>query len=151
MSYRIFVDMDGVVANFDKAKKAKGLTSDEYKVLPGAYLDLEPMPDALDSLRQLMSENYEVWLATKPPTGIAHAYADKAAWVFKHIPELSRRLIITPDKGLLGDGNDWLIDDNPQKANCSKFKGILIPFINGRTWRDTIEIIHAGTILLRSI
>lgn len=139
---RIFVDMDGVIANFDKAKKALGLTSDEFKTRQGAYLSLEPMPNALESLRELILEGHEVWLATKPPTGIPHAYSDKAAWVFKYIPELSRRLIITPDKGLLGDENDILIDDNPGKANCMKFKGTFMAFINGITWHEVMDQIH---------
>jgi 5'-nucleotidase len=138
---RIFVDMDGVVANFAAARDRAGMTSDEYKVTPGAYLNLEPMPDALESLRSLMSEGHEVWLATKPPTGIPGAYSDKAAWVFRWLPELSRRLIITPDKGLLGDENDILIDDNPGKANCMKFKGTFIAFIDV-DWSEVIAMIH---------
>jgi len=80
----------------------------------------------------------EVWVATKPPTGIPFAYADKAAWVLQHLPELKRRIIITHDKGLLGDERDFLIDDRPHKANCEKFKGTLIRFVDGMAWEKAI-------------
>ncbi len=81
----------------------------------------------------------EVWAATKPPTGIAFAYGDKASWIFENAPELRRKLIITHDKGLLGDEGDFLIDDRPHKANCEKFKGELIVFGNGCGWPEILE------------
>jgi 5'(3')-deoxyribonucleotidase len=82
---------------------------------------------------------YEVWAATKPPTGVAFAYADKAQWIFDHLPELKRRIILTHDKGLLGDEGDFLIDDRPHKANCEKFRGVLIAFGEGMRWPEILE------------
>jgi 5'(3')-deoxyribonucleotidase len=70
----------------------------------------------------------KVWLATKPPTGVPFAYADKVSWVLKHLPELKHRIILTPDKGLFGDRGDYLIDDRPHLANCPNFSGTLIAF-----------------------
>lgn len=135
---RVFIDLDGVVVNFDAFRAARGLTGDEVKALPGAYLEMEPYSDAIAAVRSLIGMGYEVWIATKPPTGIPHAYSDKAAWVMKHLPELKRRIIITHDKGLLGEASDYLIDDRPHKANCESFQGTLIPFVNGITWADVL-------------
>jgi hypothetical protein len=120
--------------NFDAFRAARGLTGNEVKALLGAYLEMEPYPDAIAAVRSLIGMGYEVWIATKPPTGIPHAYSDKAAWVMKHLPELKRRIIITHDKGLLGGADDYLIDDRPHKANCESFKGTLIQFGSGITW-----------------
>lgn len=138
MSKRIFIDMDGVLVDFDAFRAASNLTADEMKRMPGAYLAMDPYPDAIAGVRSLIGMGYEVWIATKPPTGVPHAYSDKAEWIMRHLPELKRRIIITHDKGLLGDAGDYLIDDRPHKANCESFKGILIRFMNGVTWADVL-------------
>lgn len=137
---RIFVDMDGVTVDFESYKQRLGqLTGEEIKKMPGAYLEMAPMPGAIEAVRSLIGMGYELWAATKPPTGIAFAYSDKAAWIFKYLPELKRRLIITHDKGLLGDEWDYLIDDRPHKANCEKFRGKLIPFKDGTGWPELLQ------------
>lgn len=138
---KVFIDMDGVIVDFDSYKKRLNLTGDEVKRLVGAYLQMDAFPAALAGIKKLIGKGYDVWLATKPPTGIAHAYSDKAQWVFQNLPELKRKLIITHDKGLLGDGGDFLIDDRPHKANCEQFKGTLIRFVDGMTWPDALQLI----------
>ena len=100
---------------------------------------MEPMPGAVEAIRELIGMGFEVWAATKPPTGIAHAYSDKAAWIFQHLPELRCNLILTHDKGLLGDSGDYLIDDRPHIANCDKFMGTLIVFRDGYGWPAILE------------
>lgn len=125
---RIFVDMDGVVVDFEVYRAAKGLTGDEIKRMPGAYLEMQPIPGALEALDKLVGWGFDVWLATKPPTGCAQAYADKVQWVLDHAPQFKRKVILTHDKGLLGDKNDYLIDDRPHRANCEMFKGKLLHF-----------------------
>lgn len=139
MKRRVFVDMDGVVVDFESLKNELSLTGDELKRMPGAYLKMKAYPEALEGLKWLIGAGYDVFLATKPPTGISFAYADKAEWVFQNLPELKRKLIITHDKGLLGDENDILIDDRPHKANVLQFKGFLIKFVDGMTWPKVIE------------
>lgn len=126
--YRVFVDLDGVVVDFDRFKSELALTGEEVKAMPGAYLRMQPIPGALAAVRSLIGMGYEVWIATKPPTGIPHAYADKAAWVLEYLPELKRRIVVTHSKGLLGDSGDYLIDDRPHKAECLKFAGVLFHF-----------------------
>jgi hypothetical protein len=136
---RIFIDMDGVIVDFDGYAQKLGQPADEIPQLPGVYLRMEPMPDAIEAVRSLIGMGFEVWAATKPPTGLASAYSDKATWIFNHLPELKRRLILTHDKGLLGDGEDFLIDERPHKANCRKFAGALIVFREGNRWPEILE------------
>jgi 5'(3')-deoxyribonucleotidase len=100
---------------------------------------MEPMPGALQAIRSLIAMGFEVWAASKPPTGVPHAYADKAAWIFQHLPESRCNLILTHDKGFLGDGGDYLIDDRPDKANCEKFVGTLIVYREGNRWPEILE------------
>jgi len=136
---RIFVDMDGVIVDFDAYRKQTGLSGDEVKKMPGAYLAMPPIPGALDAVRSVIGMGFEVWIATKPPTGVSYAYSDKAAWVFENLPELKRRIIVTHDKGLLGDTGDFLCDDRPHKANCEKFSGTLLRFVDGYHWPQALE------------
>ncbi|MHB1641133.1 MAG: 5' nucleotidase, NT5C type [Acidithiobacillus sp.] len=139
---RVFVDMDGVIVNFDAYKTASGLSADEIKRKPGAYFDMPPIEGAIEAVRSVIGMGYEVWVATKPPTGISYAYSDKAAWIFNHLPELKRRLIITHDKGLLGDAGDYLCDDRPHKANCANFPGTLLAFVDGFHWPQALDILR---------
>lgn len=136
---RIFIDLDGVIVDFDAYKAALGLDGDTVKTLPGAYLNMVPIPGAIAGVRSLIGMGYKVWIATKPPTGISFAYGDKAQWVFNNLPDLKRKLILTHDKGMLGDSGDFLIDDRPFKANCERFAGKLIPFRNGTGWPQVLE------------
>ncbi|TAN03104.1 MAG: hypothetical protein EPN36_13985 [Rhodanobacteraceae bacterium] len=136
---RIFVDMDGVIVDFGAFMTDTGLSDDEVKELPGAYLEMSPIPGALEAVRGLIGMGYEVWIATKPPTGIPYAYADKVSWILQYLPELKRRIIITHDKGLLGGPGDFLIDDQPHKANCERFAGTLIRFGRGVGWADVLN------------
>jgi len=136
---RIFIDMDGVIVDFEKEMKVRGMPGEEMKLIPGIYANLDPIPGAINGVFTLLNWGYEVWIATKPPTSITSAYADKAAWVIKHLPELKRNIIITHDKGLLGTANDYLIDDRPHKANIKEFAGTFIPFVDGMTWDDVLK------------
>lgn len=131
--------MDGVIVDFDAYKTELGLSDDEVKQIPGAYLCMKPIPDALAAVRSLIGMGFDVWVASKPPTGIAYAYGDKAAWIFENLPELKRKIIITHDKGLLGDQGDYLIDDRPHKANCQGFFGKLIVFRDGCKWDKILD------------
>lgn len=132
---RVFVDLDGVLADFGAVLTQLNLTGERAKNLPGLYANLKPIPGALEAVRSLIGMGYAVFIATKPPTGVPHAYADKAQWVLTHLPELKRRIIITSDKGLLGDEHDFLVDDRPHKANCVDFKGLLFAFgWDNSTW-----------------
>lgn len=136
---RVFIDMDGVIVDFDGFRAASGLSGDEVKQMPGAYLEMSPMPGAIEAVRSLIGMGYEVWIATKPPTGIPYAYADKVSWILQYLPELKRRIIITHDKGLLGGSGDFLVDDRPHKANCERFAGTLIRFGRGVGWADVLN------------
>ena len=137
---RIYVDMDGVVVDFEAAMRKRGiLTGDEAKRVVGFYRDAPFVDGAKEAIASLLGMGFSVWLATKPPTGIAHAYADKAQWVFDNLPELKRNLILTHDKGTLGDAWDILIDDRPHKANCNEFAGRLLTFYPRPGWERVLK------------
>lgn len=139
---RIFIDMDGVTVDFNAYMREHELTGDEAKKVPGAYLAMKPIPGAIAAIHSLIGMGFEVWMATKPPTGMAFAYADKVTWILEHLPELKRRIIITHDKGLLGDNGDFLIDDRPHRANCERFPGTFIDF-RKTNWEEILSFFRS--------
>lgn len=144
MANKIFVDLDGPLVAFDDYVLQTGKDAEKIKYLPGSYAAMKPVLGAIQAVRELASMGYEMWVATKPPTGFAPAYQEKAQWVFDNLPELTRRLIITPDKGLLGDEEDFLIDDRPHKANCQNFPGTLIVYSSALGWPDILAMFRMG-------
>jgi len=144
MLKRLFVDLDGVTVDFDAHMTELGQPGHIVKTLPGAYRSMRPVAGALDAIREAIHLGYEVWIATKPPTGIPHAYAEKAEWVLEHLPELATRIIITHDKGLLGGEDDYLVDDRPHKANCETFRGTLLHYRPGYQWTEVLDVLRAN-------
>lgn len=142
--HRVFVDMDGVIVDFDGYAERLGLAGEEVKRRSGAYLEMDPIPGALAAVHTLLGLGFDVWIATKPPTGVPGAYADKVSWILRHLPELERRIIITHDKGLLGDEGDFLCDDRPHKAGCEAFAGTLLRFVDGYHWPQALELLRAA-------
>ena len=136
---RVFVDLDGVVVDFAAYMKKHNMTGDQVKKQNKAYLEMPSIPGAISAVRSLIGMGFDVWIATKPPTGIPHAYSDKAAWVLKNLPELKRKIILTHNKGLLGDSKDYLCDDRPHKADCESFSGTLLRFENGYHWKEALD------------
>lgn len=149
---RVFIDMDGVLADFDGLKRKLGLTSDELKMKPGAFEALDPMPGALAAVDLISQMGFECWICTKPAHLRPWSYAEKASWIMHYLPDLTERVIMTQDKGLVGCMYDVLIDDHPKWANCDKFPGFLIPFDSTQSlseWSRITGILERRGLLTR--
>lgn len=114
MKTKLFLDMDGVLADFVGAV----LNHPDY--LPDAPLDsfdvfeeLNPIPNAIESVRKILNSNkYDVFVLSTAPWDNPKAWMDKRLWIEKHLPELKKRLILTHHKDLCcGSENDIIIDD----------------------------------------
>lgn len=139
-SLRIYVDMDGVIADFEA--NLKGRNPKSVKLMPGTYIRLDPIQGALEAVRTLIASGHDVWIATKTPTHNLLADSEKKHWINEYIPELLDKTIITPDKGCLR--GDVLIDDRPHKANCEAFEGTFIHFGSEEfpTWDEVLKHIE---------
>ena len=111
MTKRIFIDMDGVIADFDKAAKEQG--NGKRPDLYVNYRNLEIIPGAEVAVMKLY-QDFDVFIASTPPWTRPEVWGHKKEWLEEKFPYLKRKLILTHRKDLLI--GDILIDD-------SRFRG----------------------------
>ncbi len=129
----IYIDLDGVVADFEKGRSEHPLsTITPYKgrpdKLPGVYENLEPIAGAIDAVNNLLnSENFDVYFLSTAPWDNPEAWMHKRLWIAKHFDEklIRKRLILSHHKHLLI--GDYLIDDR-RFNGASEFQGIWLEF-----------------------
>lgn len=129
----IYIDLDGVVADFEKGRSEHPLsTITPYKgrpdKLPGVYENLAPITGAIDAVNFLLnSEDYDVYFLSTAPWDNPEAWMHKRLWIAKHFDEklIRKRLILCHHKQLLI--GDFLIDDRRYNG-ASEFVGEWLQF-----------------------
>lgn len=141
----LYIDMDGVVADFDKAanEKIPGFSSfnkDERDSKLDLHLendkeffhDLEPIHGAVESVT-ILSNFYEIYFLSTPMWSVPESFTGKRLWVEEHFGKFAtKRLILTHRKDL--NIGDYLIDDRIHNG-AGKFRGEHIHFGQGR-WEN---------------
>lgn len=138
---RIIIDMDGVVANFEKGildnykdknpdkpfipledrtsfyvkeqypTQFKPLIEEIY-LSKGFYLNLEPIEGSLEALSELSERGHEIYICTSPLLSNPFCIQEKYDWVMTHLgKDWTKKIIVTKDKTLIH--SDFLIDDKP--------------------------------------
>jgi 5'(3')-deoxyribonucleotidase len=139
MKKTIFIDMDGVIANFAKAAKEGGWDHRPDKHVD--YGNLEVMPGAKDALIRL-NHDFDIFIASTPPWDRPDMWGAKREWLGEHFPYLKRKLILTHRKDLLI--GDILIDDSRWRGQPD-FKGAWLWFGTASRcldWPSTLELIY---------
>lgn len=128
----LFLDQDGVLADFDKSVNEHNSLKhpSTFKLGVGSYKNLELMDENIPKYLKELSNKYDIYVATKIPHDNPFSAYEKIEWIKAHIPMLQKKVIITPNKGLLGDETSVLVDDRPNKASIDCFKGDLVYFGN---------------------
>ena len=135
----IYVDMDGVISDFDKAAKEGGWTHrPDLKV---NFRNLELVPGAQDALLKL-NQDFDIFIATTPPWSRPDVWGEKREWIGEHFPWLKRKMVLTHRKDLLI--GDILIDDSRWRGQPD-FQGDWLWFGTARRcldWPSTLELIY---------
>lgn len=119
---QIFVDMDGVLADFDTHYEAVfGYRSDkladnvDWSAVRGVkdfYLNIPPMPDMRELWEFVSQQVKKPIILTGVPSSVAEAPDNKRAWVRKHLgDDVVVKCCPSKDKSLFAAPGDILIDD----------------------------------------
>lgn len=136
-SAQLWLDMDGVLADFDSAACAALGTDNTYKwewihgtkafwaglnANPNFFLDLPPMRDAwflLESVRHLKPKV----LTALPKTGADAVAAQKREWIARHVGDLEVVTCLTREKPDYCQPGDVLVDDRAVNRAAWEKKG----------------------------
>ena len=137
---RIFIDMDGVISDFEKAsnefQRIHGKTNRPDKWVD--YRNLDVIEGAIEAVAKLNTD-YDVFIASTPPWSRPEVWGHKREWIEEHFPYLKRRIILTHRKDLLI--GDILIDDSRYRGQPG-FQGEWYWFNqnwSNRNWEACLE------------
>jgi 5'-nucleotidase len=127
------------------AKKGKAIY--HYLSQPGFFRDLSPIPGAIEGVKQLLNEGFDVVIVTAAKTG----QRDKMQWVKEHLPFLDTRNVIFAHRKELVRG-DVLFDDAPHNLVAFAPYGIAVamaypynqtyPGHRVRSWDEFLTLAH---------
>lgn len=126
MKKTVFIDMDGVLADFDGAIHTHVGEDPPEMFVPGFFRNLAVMPGAKEAIEALLAnKNLDVYIGSKITSKVPTCATEKMEWVAMHFPKLLKRMCLVCDKMLLR--GDVLVDDDfPRWAH--KFDGQFIHF-----------------------
>lgn len=127
----VHVDMDDVLCDFEHSfqrDKARYPNIPFPQSRPGFFLELPPIPGAIEGFHYLLAHpGFETYILTAPSVKNSHSYSEKRIWIEKHLGiEATYKLIISPAKHLTK--GDYLIDDYESGKGQEEFEGKLIHF-----------------------
>ena len=154
----LYIDMDGVVADFWKAIKLNQPKIDDRKYFP-TYADQEkevdaicernphifryltPMKGSIEATKPLFKK-FDVYFLSTPMWEIPESYSDKRLWLEKYYGDLAKKRLILTNRKDLAIG-DILIDDR-LKNGSEKFKGKFIHFGTGAfpDWDSVVKFLN---------
>ena len=149
---RLFVDMDGTLADFKSVDTLETLYEKDY------FINLKPNENVLGAIKQLIADNdFDVYILSAYLTDSRYALEEKNAWLDKYLPELpqEKRLFVPcgTDKSVAVPGlirpDDYLLDDYTKNLSEWEPPAKGIKLINGinhtnGTWQgDKIQFTHA--------
>lgn len=149
---RLFVDMDGTLAEFKTVDTLETLYEKDY------FINLKPNENVLGAIKQLIADNdIDVYILSAYLTDSRYALEEKNAWLDKYLPELpqEKRLFVPcgTDKSVAVPGlirpDDYLLDDYTKNLSEWEPPARGIKLINGinhtnGTWQgDKIQFTHS--------
>ena len=132
---RIFIDIDGVLADFEKA--ANEMPDEKRPDLVLDFSTFDVIPGAKDAVSKLIDMGHDLFIASTPPWNNPDAWGQKRNWINEHFPALKRKVVLTHRKDLLI--GDILIDDTTYRGQ-KDFNGLFIHFGLGSKKMNWLQI-----------
>ena len=145
----VYIDLDGVLANFQKGvgRKVDRFERPNEMLQRGFYANLEVLDGSYKAICELLlSDKLDIYIASKPTIYNPYCMSEKYEWVYKHFPELIKKVNLVCDKGLLK--GDFLIDDSTRwhgkfEGQCLKFD----PDNSKFSWDCIIKFFNSRNLL----
>lgn len=123
-----FVDMDDTLCDFAgqayldlRANPAIRYPQATY----GFFRKLRPIKGAIEAMHEMEAMGLNPHILTRPSVLNPMCYTEKRVWVEEHLGlDFCEKLILCPDKSLVGTQDDILIDDFPWEG----FRGTQLQF-----------------------
>lgn len=106
------------VTNWDTSQFAKhGMKVFAPLYDPGLYLNLEPLPGAVEVIKMLHEDGHRLVVVTAVPAGSMTGGYEKKQWVLEHLPFIDKRDVVVTDAKDIIRG-DVLLDDGPHNIEA---------------------------------
>lgn len=86
--YTIYCDMDGVLADFSREKRA----IERYKTEKGFFKNLKPIRENVRALKRMIKKGFQIKILSTSPNVFADI--DKKEWLKKYLPMISEKDMI---------------------------------------------------------
>lgn len=127
---KVYIDMDDTAVNYSKQLFKYKAMYPKYQYAQSAigfFSTIEPMPGFMKSWK-VLGEHYDLRFLTRPSVFNLNSYTEKAVWVRDFMGmEALEKLNLCPDKSIVGEPGDYLIDDFAVHGQ-TEFKGEFIKF-----------------------
>lgn len=136
-----YIDMDGVLANFDREPRAL----QRYKGEKGFFANLEPFRENLQAVKRMIKRGDKVRIITKTPN--EQADKDKLIWLGEYLPEIERHniVLVRPHEKKADKVNDIhnavLYDDYGK--NCREWREAGGEAVKVRTGNQLLKEVYA--------
>ena len=156
---KFYIDMDGVLSDFDAAACAVLNTDNMYKwefqhgtaafwkaidAVPNFWIDMPIMPDAAELLWPI--RYMDVCILTALPHSKRHDVRDdKRAWAARHFPNLDIITCVTAEKPNHCKPGDVLVDDRCLQAEKWEANGGI--FIHHTSAANSVHLMRAHGVI----
>ena len=143
----VYLDMDGVTADYERGGREEGYTPDQWLNVPGAFRNLPLMPGAEEAITKLqrLAPGRVKFLSKPADRRWKESCIEKREWMAEHFPSIPpEHILLVKDKSKVGKPGDGLVDDHPTWNGADKFKGLVIHFTGPHCWDQVFDAVKRG-------